>query len=140
MITGSLTYCRNILTGLGLVEWTDAFNFENIPRTLLDDMFHIQVGTVSRRNEHHDNIEINVPLTIRTFGRSFVDTGAGRDSAINLGDSIIDEFVKASNRLNDTDIKTIQFDNLNLQALNDTNDNSLILVLDFTALVVKSTR
>lgn len=140
MIKGALDYCRDRLTSLGLAEWTDAFNSENIPRTLLDDTFHIEIGTVSRKFEHHDNIEINVPLTIRTFGRSFVDTGEGRDNAISLADTIIDEFVKAENRLNDTDIKTIQFDNMNLNALNESNDNSLVLVLDFTALIVKSTR
>ena len=140
MIAGCLDYCRGRLNTLGLVEWTDSFNFENIPRTLLDDIYHIELGTVSRKAEHHDNIEINVPMTVRVFGRAFVDTGAGRDAAFIQSDTIIDDFITAANRLTDNSIKTIQFDNMALQPLNDTNDNSLILVLDFTALVIKSTR
>jgi hypothetical protein len=140
MIAGSLDYCRTRLNSLGLVEWTDSFNFENIPRTLLDDVYHLELGVVARKLEDHDNIELNVPLTVRVFGRAFVDTGAGRDAAIEQGDTIIDDFVCAANRLTDSVIKTIQFDSMELLPLTDTNDNSLILVLDFTALVVKSTR
>jgi len=140
MIDGALNYARARMNNLGYQEWTDSFNFENIPRTLLEDVYHLELGTVSRKNEQHDNIELNVPLIVRLFSRSFLNTGEGRDAAIILADTVIDSFVKGSNRLGNANIETIQFDQLVLQALNEENDNSLMLIIDFTALTIKSTR
>ena len=140
MISAILAYARARMISLGFIEWEDAFNFDNIPNTLLDTSFHLSLGTLTRKNEHMDNVHIDAPFVVRLFSRSFVDTKQGRDAAISSADIVIDEFIKADNRLNSDDIKTIFFDSMNIGPLTKANDNSLIVQLDFTALVIKSTK
>lgn len=139
-IAGVLDYARERMVSLGYIEHEDAFNFENIPRTLLDTAFHLELGTVSNANEAHDNVELSVPFAVRAFKRSFLLTKEGRDSAVVNADTIIDDFITSINKLNDDVVYNIIFDSLNLLQLNDSNDNSIIIQLDFTALVVKCTR
>jgi len=140
MMSAVLAYARARMDTLDFEEWEDAFAFDNIPRTKFDDIYHLEFGPASRDSEHQDNIHVEVPFTLRVFRRSFRPTKEGRDDAIVIADSIIDEFIKSTNRLLDSGLETVQFDTLTLDRLDDSNDNSLILIIDFTALVVKCTR
>lgn len=135
-----LAYPRARMKALGFVEHDDAENFENIPRTLLDRAFHLEMETFARDGENQDNMEMAVPFTLKFFKGITRDTLAARDAAIVSSDTIIDAFILASNRLTSSGIKTVVFDSGRIEELATDNDNAFMITLEFRALVIKSTR
>ena len=138
--SGILPYVRARMSALNFDEHPDAFNSENIPRTDFDTIYHVEIGDATSVNEAHDNVEINVPVIVRLFKRHFRNTNETRDEVMAIADSVVDEFVRANVRLTDSSIKTISFDSMSIEQLDESNDNASILTLQFQALIIKSTR
>ena len=134
-----LGYARTRMKALGFVEHPDANNFENISRNNLDTAFHLELGTFTRDGENQNNMEILAPFTVKFFRGIRRDTNTTRDEVIVKVDTIIDAFIKASNRLTISGINTVVFDSGIVEELSDNNDNAFMITLEFTALVIKST-
>lgn len=139
MITSVRTYARARMNALGYKEWSDGFNSENIPRTKLDAAYHIETGVVRGTGIHQNNQDIEVPFTIRFFKAQGRDPKALIDQAETAADTVIAAFLKATNRLVNTNPKNISFQTFTLEPLADSNDNGVIVKIEFTALVVIST-
>jgi hypothetical protein len=141
MISDALAYAIARLEALGYQEWPDALGTDNIPKPLHDRAFHVELGDASRVSTHQDNMHIDVPMTVRLYIQQRRNTKASRVSAVSLADTVIASCVLASNRLNSTaGMKDIRFENMSLAPYGATNDNALVVTLDFTALVVMSLR
>ena len=135
-----LGYARTRMKALNFIEHDDANNDENIGRTALNDAFHLELNTFSADGENQDNLHISAPFTLTVYKNTRRDTNESRDVGIILIDTIIDSFVKASNRLNISGIQTITFDSGKIERTSESNDNAFTITLEFTALVIKSTR
>lgn len=135
-----LGYPRARMKSLGFVEHDDANNDENIGRTALNDSFQLELNTFAADGENQDNLEILSPFTLKVFRNIRRDTNESRDEGIVIIDTIIDDFIKASNRLNFSGLKTITFDSGKIERSSESNDNAFRITLEFTALVIKSTR
>lgn len=136
----ALQFARSRLSTMGLVEWTDALNFANIPRTLLDTSFHLEIGAALNEAEHQDNIHIGVPLVVRLFHSGYVDTGTARDVALDRSEQVIDDFISAPNRLNFPGIWNVKFESMEFAPFEATDDNVFLITVSFTVLVIKKTR
>lgn len=117
---------------LGLTEWTDAFNVENIPQTILDRSYHLEIGGITGNNANQTVHGFNFPVTVRVFLRGYQDTSQTRDEAMSLLDSILAELLKPAFRLGQVlkDVKPVSID---LSSLDGTNDNDMILTMVFSA-------
>ena len=135
-----LGYARTRMKVLGFIEHDDANNDENIGRTALDDSFQLELNTFTGDGENQDNLQILSPFTLKVFRNIRRDTNTSRDEGIVIMDTIIDDFIKASNRLTVTGIKTIVLDSGKIERASESNDNAFTITLEFTALVIKSTR
>lgn len=124
-------FYKNRLEILGFTHWADGFNFENIPSTILDNAFHIEVNPSDAGviNQHAQFIDM--PVTVRVFRKGFVDVSAGIDSALLDVENIICDILLPSIRLG-SDIKNVVFDGFSVNPLADSNDNAIMLELNFT--------
>jgi len=126
---------RTRMDGLDYSEWTDTFDIENIPSTILDKSYHVEVndGSGGVINQHVQNV--SMPVTLRVFRRGFRDPASMRDEMLGDMETIICDILLPAVRLS-SGIKNIVFDSFSLLPLDDSNENSIILEMNFTAIVI----
>lgn len=129
-------YFRTNLRALGFTEWTDAFNFENIPSTRLEKAFHIENPSGSRRDVYDPTSQdIELDVTIRTFRKGFKDPAQAVDSAIADLEAILTRVLASDRRLG-TGIKNVVYNNHTITPLADTNDNVAVLEINFICFIM----
>jgi hypothetical protein len=131
-------YFRDCLTGLGYKEHLDAFNFENIPGTLFDKAFHVEL--INAAGFPHDNqcIKIEPSFLCRIFLKGFRNPAAKLDEALVRAQAIIEEALRASKRLGEPTVHNVHFNTLDIRPL-ETNDNAIIIELGFRCQVYSET-
>jgi len=134
-VTAVIPLFRTQMDGLGYNEWTDAFNIENIPSTIIDGSYHIEVGNGSGGviNQHVQNI--SMPIVLRLFRRGFRDSASMRDEMLGELETIICNILAPAIRLS-VSVKNIEFDGFTLEPLDESNDNSAILEMNFTNKII----
>ena len=138
-LTNVRSYFRTRLDSLGYNEWTDGFEFEEIPETVLDRTYHLTVGTLSLNNANHTVNDINYPMTVRLYLKGFRDPATAIDESISEGETIICDLTKVTNA-NAVGVKDVQFVSLEPTPKDETNDNIVLLVMSFNARVVLDRR
>jgi hypothetical protein len=140
MMDAVLTYARARLVALGYQEWKEAFNWKNVPKTISNAQFHVELGQGSASKLSIDNLETVIPFTVRVFIPPERDTLALRDRAALRVNTITAAFLLAANRLTQSTLKNVGLESFRIDALDDSNDNGVIISVSFTAMVVLSTR
>ena len=133
-----LPYVRSRLEALGYDEHPDAFNPDNVPSTDFDTTYHVELLPSIPQRRDHTSEQINVPFRIRIYYKLLRSTNEGRDEVVAIADTVYDEVIAAQNRLGEA-VKSVEFDFWNIEQLADSNDNAVKLVMEFTAIVTKST-
>lgn len=121
-------------------EWSDGFNFANIPSTKLDTTYHLELLDANELSNNQDNLIVEQPFILRIFRAATGNPKAAIDACLKDTKVIIDEFLKPQNRLTQPAIKNVKLNSVLVEKLNATNDNGLIGRIAFTALVIRSTR
>ena len=129
-------YFRTHLDAVGLSEWRDGFNFENIPANILDRAYHIEVGTTTTGPANQMHYTFQMPITVRVFLKGFRDPSQSIDDALDLANTIYAEVLDAANRLQTAGLKDIRPTSVFPQPLQLTNDNAVILELGFIAYLI----
>jgi hypothetical protein len=131
-LKASRGYLRERGEALGLREWKDVFNFENIPANIVDRAFHIESNQAVGVKLNQADQELNFSHTVRIFVKGFRNPASGIDLAISLADDFIKECVSAPNRLTQTSgIKNVIFENASFDADSASNDNLIVASLTF---------
>lgn len=134
-------YARARMKAIGeRTEHTDGFNFENIASTELNKRYHVELLESRELSNNQDHLMLEQPFYLRIFKSA---TGKPKDliDAVKLEiRAILDEFLKPANRLTQAAIKNIRYDSDLIEKLNTSNDNGVIGRIQFTALVIRSTR
>ena len=125
-------YFRARMKALNFKEHKDGFNFNNVPSTLQDKTFHIDSGDLTIGSANQLTHEIDYKVTVRVYKRGFRDPNAALDAVDQTTETILTEILKPSNRLG-TDIKDVVPDAIRKVPLDNSNDNAIILEMDFTA-------
>ncbi len=124
------------LEGLGLKEWKDGFNRDNIPANVLDKMFHVEQGNFASGPADNNLHTFAVPVTVRVFFKGYRDPWSTKDAAFNSASDILNAILRPSVRLMQVnelkDVRPVSVQALPLAA---SNDNSLILELVFTVIL-----
>lgn len=127
-------YFRQHMITLGFKEWKDAFNFENIPSTILNNSFHIESFSTRGVKLNQNDQEILSSIAIRLFKKGYRDPAQGVDLVIVDQESILLEILAHTNRIGGG-IKTIKYIGSQIEQLNTDNDNAIMLKLDFECLI-----
>ncbi len=133
-------YARARMVALKYVEWSDGFNFKDIPKNSLNKSFHVELTEASGSGNIQDNQDIAVPFTVRIFSAATGDPKAKIDADLARTDTVIAEFVKAANRLTQAVVKTVTFVRMQVEPLDRSNDHGTIIKIEFKALVILSMR
>ena len=125
-------YFRSRMNGLGHKEHTDAFNWQNIPEKIQNRAYHIETSTGFGNGQNQTVIDANQDVTVRLFILGYRDTGSRIDAAIAFADEAICDIVNPINA-NGTLIKTAKFVSMNVLPRSESNDNTIIVEINFTA-------
>jgi len=116
------------LVDSSLKEHTD-FNEENIPQTQIDSFYMIEYGTIS--SEHDDNsLADNFPVTVKLFKRGFKSPIVTLDSLMDAANEIRLCIVNTQAALT-TNILDIEAISIFPEPINETNDNTIKISLEF---------
>lgn len=133
------SYFRTRVTALGLTEWKDGFNVDNIPATVIEKKpFHMEMGAFRgvKNNINHQEVEASVTVSFLVHGHR--DPAAGIDTAISRAESIVVACVKPANAVTQTNIKNVFFRSLDLEPLAGSNDNVVRGKIGFDVAVIVS--
>lgn len=132
-LTDVRNYFRNRMYALGYNEWTDEFNIENIPSTILDKTYHVESGDIASTASNHQPHRFDCPVTIRLFLKGYDNPVSAVDDAYVHCEDVLAEVLLPANRLSD-DIHDVQPVNIAVEPLTASNDNSVVLVITFNAI------
>lgn len=138
-LTAVRSYFRTRLDALSFKEWKDGFNYENIPSNILDKSYHIMSGSVSGLSNNQTAQEVEQSVTIRVFFKGYRDPATGIDNAVTDAETIIKSCVKASNRLTGL-LKNVKFNSMGISEIAISNDNAIMIEIEFTAFTILSTQ
>ena len=127
-----LPYFRTRMNSLGHKRWDDALNFDNIPDAIFDRAYHLEVSTALGTATEQQLVMIDMPINVRLFLQGTQQTDEVRDRGLEFSDAIIADIVCPANFAS-SNLTKIVFNSVSIEAEDDSNDNSMIFVLGFTA-------
>lgn len=125
-------YFDSALSLLGLVEWQDGFNWENIPDAILDRAYHITLGTITGTKRNQLAQECSQPVTVRLWFKGYGHPQEAVDEAIKVCESVFNEVTKPERRLNNDNIKNVEFESVSFTPYNISNDNVVLAEMEFS--------
>jgi hypothetical protein len=123
---------RTAMTGLGHNEWPDGFNYKNIPDNILDRSFHITSGAISGDTISQRSMKLEGAIAIRLFIKGYAGSADAIDKAIVYGEEILCTILASDQRLA-VDVKNINFIDMSVEAIDVSNDNDVMLTVNFIA-------
>ncbi|MCA9313680.1 hypothetical protein KDA08_05220 [Candidatus Saccharibacteria bacterium] len=127
-------YFRARLKSLGYTEWQDAFNRDNIPASIINKSFHILTPSIlgSSINQNHQNTSTTVSIQFVIKGYRY--PSEAKEKAMLETERIIKDVCKIVNRT--SVLLNVIFEGSTMDALNTSDDNIVLVDMEFTAVVV----
>jgi hypothetical protein len=123
---------RQAVAALGFTEHDDGFNFNNIPSTLLDGSFHVELGVITTGPANQAHHTLRYPVTVRVFFKGYRDPNDQIDQALDQAQTILESVLSFDQRLaQDLNRKDIRPLSVSVNPLANSNDNAMILELEF---------
>ena len=135
MITAVRPYFRNILNGLTFSEWEDPFNFDNIPSTIIDKAYQMTSGVIAGSTANQLTYRFDYPLTVSIIFKGYNNVIEAVAEAEAQADIILAETQKVANRLNTDGIKDVIPLNISIIPLGVSNDNIVVLQMEFNTVL-----
>lgn len=126
------TFFRTRLEGLGYREHDQPFQVTQIGENIQDNSFHMETGLITSAEANQAIHSFLYPITIRIYRKAYQDVLSAYDDVHEEMDSILTDILEPSVRIG-TVIKDIVPDSIQPLPLDDTNDNVIIIELNFTA-------
>jgi len=135
-LTNIYPYFRTRMKLLGFTEHEDGFNRDNIPSTLNNKSFHILTPSVlgGAVNQNHQDTATSVSVQFVIKGYRY-PTEAKEKAMFEL-EKIIKDICNISNRT--ATLLNVVYEGSTMDALNNQDDNQVLVDIDFTAYVVLS--
>jgi hypothetical protein len=122
-------YFKARMQALGLKEWKNPFDTSNIPENIIGSQYNVALAPSAQLKFSQQNLDLRVPINLKLFVKAYKQHMVAYDSAIALANDVLVEVLKPSNRLTQTDIKTINMGLMSIDPYAPTNDN--IMVVNF---------
>ena len=131
-ITNVVPYFRTVMNSLGHREWTDAFNDDDIPRTVLDRSYHIELGALANDKQNQDLIEVVQSVAVKLYVKGFRNTADGRDKSAQYMDAIIKKALEDDRRAQSyAGVKNVRLVGGDIGELSTDNDNAMRVTINF---------
>jgi hypothetical protein len=129
-------YFDTILESAGFAEWADGFATDNIPANILDRAYHVQIGPITGTGQNQSTQETEATVTIRMFFKGFVDSQLAVDTAIEMSETVMKDCVNPATRTTTAGIKNVIFNETNIDPIDASNDNAVVVTSSFTVRVI----
>lgn len=131
-------FLRTTLNALKLKEWTDGFSTDNIPATIIDGSYHLDVGHIRIKTAgvNANALDVMYPITLKVFAKGFKNPALAIDAALDRAQNILSAFVSANKTLNQQGLKRVIPTGLDTQPLRVDNTHCVMLVMTFDASLV----
>lgn len=126
-----LPYFRARITAQGFTEWTEPFDAENIPSTLIDKAFHIDPPTFSGVVRDMNTQEFDATVAVSLFFKGFREPALALDESLVKAESAI---VSCLNPVNfeGTELTGVFVNSVEFAAFDDElNDNIVVALMTF---------
>jgi len=129
----------------GFQEWTESLeDIGNIPATLLDNRYHIELGPTTSTEQIDQHIQEDQSVILTVFKRGFNRPTEARDSLMQTANCIRLDIIKPLNvdaykQANDGNIDKVVSLGLTPSEIDTTNDNTIKVEIGLNvALLIKS--
>lgn len=134
---GVRAYFRARLNNLGFKEWADGFNIANIPSTVLNNAYSLEVGTINIQMGGNNHWDFSYPVTLRVVTKGFKNVSQAIDAALDTAQTILADILQPSVRMKNDGIKLIRATSLNTAQGAPSNDNLVMLTITFSCSLVQ---
>jgi len=137
-MTNARAYLRSRAKAIGLTEWKDGFDSSNIPDTILDKSFWIDMGDITSgvKRDQYDQ-EIQFPLSIKIYKKGYKSPADGIDDSVLLVENLIKEACDPDKALTQGNgIVNVSFDTSRIEPLSSSNNNSVVSSVTFNFLII----
>lgn len=129
-------YFRARLNALSYKEWSDGFNFQNIPENIVDKSFHLDANTINNVALGQTDLEVEHQVITRVWYKGFKTPKEALDRAMERIEDIIVEVLNPSNRLTGaTGLRNVEFVSVALSPIAESNDNTIEAALTWNTKV-----
>lgn len=137
-LTAVRPYIRLKAREIGLNEWADSFDFDNIPESILDKAFFIEMSDVTQAvKKNMLDQEMIMPCTVKIFTKGHRNPSGAIDTATQLIENLIKKCCDPKSALTQTSgIKNVAFDSARYEPISETNNNSVVASVVFRFLVI----
>lgn len=130
-LDGVRDFFRTRLDGLSYREWEDGFNSKNIPSTLLDKSYHLDIGKIVSRPANQRHHVFSYPLTVLVFLKGFRNPAEAIDQGLTEANTIMSDLLDPLNRLQTNGLKDIRPVSIDVSPVSESNDNAVVVSLEF---------
>lgn len=124
----------------GYVEWRDAFNIANVPSTLLNNRYHIDIGSITSSPQNDRHVEDQASVTVTIWRHGFNDVAGSVDYLLDIADCIRARIIDPKNvHAFSGDIDDVQIVSFTTTEINATNDNIVQVAINFNTRLFFST-
>lgn len=131
-------YFRSRMKSLGYKEHTDGFDRDNIASTVLNKSFHILTSTGSGGTINQNHQDVGVDVGLRYCVRGYRKPTEAKEDAMSQMQTILEDICKLSNRT--STLFNVVFNDFSMEQLSESNDNVVVVDLNFTAFVILGMR
>lgn len=118
-----------------LKEWTDALNTENVPESLVDKSYHINISNFSGVDKNDSIISYSVPCVVTVWRKGFKDTIGAHDFLLNEANCLIlnaSQFLKINASEN---IRSVNPQSILVEGIDGSNDNIMKATITFNCVL-----
>lgn len=130
-----IPYVRSKMNTLGYSEHRDEFDLENIPSTVIDKTYSIQVESLSVGNKSHVDYEWSFPLSLYVFYKGYNNPSDAMDGAIGEAERIMTELFEIEDRFSVEGIRKIEANGLSFSPMSQDNDTIIRTKIELTGTI-----
>jgi hypothetical protein len=124
------TYFRDRLSG-HLNEWKDEFNVENVPRSMLEKVYHLGMEGVSFSDQNQHDLVVQCSVRLTFFKIGFRSTSDNADSVYQTAEELITVCTESKYALTGEQVKLVRFASLSVDRVSTSNDNIFVAEILF---------
>lgn len=132
-------YFQDIFKANGFKEWEDAFNKDNIPSNILNKSYFMSYGINTVENSVP--LEDNINIEIECFFKGYRNPKEALDNAMELCNSVRLSILNRESIASFLEVNILAIDSVSQipEPLNSSNDNSILITLEFNLRFLQTT-
>lgn len=128
-------YFATRMATIGYTEWTDEFNIENVPSTRLESIYFLENFEGDLESMSHNVCTFNIPAKMRLFIIGKRDPKSYHTAVMDKIALVMRTVCAAIYAENATYIKFVKPQKFQHGAINELNDNTFMIEINFNCLV-----